>query len=127
MTNKTKLRAKLENKEYRDAFVSANIHTGLAFQIRALREQRQWSQEELGRRIGQKQPGVSRLETPGHAFSLRTLKTLASAFDVALVVRFAPFSDLARWAEGLTVGSLSVPDFEHDAGLYETQFGSGSV
>jgi len=108
------LSTKLDDKDYRDHLVSGYIHTALAFQIRAIREQRGWTQRELGRRIGRQQPGISPLETPGHAYSLRTLEKLASAFDVALVVRFVPFSDLTRWADSLEPGSLQVPSFEEE-------------
>jgi transcriptional regulator with XRE-family HTH domain len=113
---KAELLDPLRDKEYRDEFVSAHIHTGLAFQIRALRDQRNWSQQELGEKMGRKpaqaQPGVSALERPGHPFSLATLKKLASAFDVALVVRFEPFSALAAQVVQMRPGSLEVPSFE---------------
>ncbi len=119
MTRSAALHSKLKDKRYRDEYVSAHIHTGLAFQIRALREQRKWSQETLGTKIKQSQPGVSRLETPGHPFTLNTLKKLASAFDVALVVRFVPFSELATWTQSLSPGSLEVPAFADDPGFEE--------
>jgi transcriptional regulator with XRE-family HTH domain len=119
--NSWRLWAKLQDKEYRDAFVSSNINTGLAFQIRDLREQKDWSQKELGRRIGRKpgqeQPGVSRMESPGHRFNLETLKKLASAFDVALVVRFVPFSELAAWVQNLGPDSLRVRSFAEEMAL----------
>lgn len=105
----------LQNKEIRDEFVSANVDANLAFQIRALRKQRGWSQQELGKRIGrqpgQEQPGVSRLETPGHRYSLASLKKLASAFDVALMVRFVPFRELTDWLAQLGPQSHLVPSF----------------
>ncbi len=123
--SKATLHAKLKEPEYRHEFVSANIDTGLAFQIRALREQRKWSQQELGRRIGRKpgqeQPGISKLETAGHAFSLATLKKLAEAFDVALVVRFVPFSEAANWVSNLGPGSLEVASFPQDRGFDEVR------
>ncbi|MBI3967130.1 MAG: helix-turn-helix transcriptional regulator, partial [Chloroflexi bacterium] len=79
----------LRDKEYRDIFVEEHISTGLSFQIRAMREQRGWTQEDLGQRAGMAQQRVCQLENPNYGrFSLSTLKRLASAFDVALAVHF---------------------------------------
>src|SRR5271170_2093637 len=79
---------KLSNKEYRDIFVSEQINTGLAFQIKALREQREMSQGELGNLAGMAQSRISLMENANYAkFNLKTLERLASAFDVGLVVR----------------------------------------
>lgn len=108
----------LHDKEYRDAFVSEEIDTGLPFQIRALRNDRGWSQKELAERLAMTQEGVSRLESLNYGkFTLTTLKRLASAFDVALVVRFEPFSSLVDWVAGLSPEDLAVPDFAHDPDL----------
>ena len=43
------------DKEYRDAFVEEYISSGLAFQIRALREKNGWTQGELAQRTGKAQ------------------------------------------------------------------------
>jgi transcriptional regulator with XRE-family HTH domain len=104
-----------DSKEYRDAFVSEHIDTGLPFQIKALRDQRKWSQEELGKRAGMKQETISRLEDPNYArFTLRTLKKLASGFDVALMVIFVPFSRLFDWESNLSPEALQAVSFEED-------------
>lgn len=112
---RAQLVAKLSNKAYRDVFVSEQINTGLAFQIRALRDQRGWSQGELGTRAEMAQPRISVMEDANYArFSLNTLKRLASAFDVGLVVRFAPFSELVGNFENLTARSLEAASFAED-------------
>ena len=68
----------MKDKEYRDFFVEEEINTGLAFQIRRMREAGGWSQEALAERLEATQAGISRLENPGHGrFSLSTLKRLA--------------------------------------------------
>ncbi len=108
--------SKLTDKEYRDIFVSEQINTGLAFQIRAMREQRGWTQAELGVRAGMAQSRVSVMEDANYSrFSLTTLKRLAAAFDVALIVRFDPFSKLVDHFVNLDSSSLSVPGFDNDA------------
>ncbi len=108
---------KLRDKSYRDEFVSAQIDFALSIQIRTLRDKRGWSQKDLGDKIGLPQSGVSRLESPGHAFSVATLKKIASAFDVALVVRLAPFSELAEWSLDLSQETHLVPSFLEDSGF----------
>ena len=105
----------LINKEYRDAFVSAHIDNGIPFQIRALRKRKGWTQKELAEHVGMKQERISALENPNYSkFTLSTLKKLASAFDVALIVRFAPFGELAKWELELSPESLTPPSFEED-------------
>lgn len=112
------VKRKLESKSYRDALVQEFISHGLAFQLRETRELRGWSQSELGERASMKQELISRYENPDYGkYTLKTLLKLAFALDVALAVRFVPFSELATWGENLKVGSLAVPSFETDPGF----------
>src|SRR5258708_6969165 len=106
---------KLTNKEYRDIWFTEQINTGLSFQIRGLREQRGWSQAELGKRTGMAQSRISLMEDANYArFSLTTLKRLASAFDVGLMVRFRPYSGLVDDFVELDSSVLNMPGFEED-------------
>jgi transcriptional regulator with XRE-family HTH domain len=105
-----------ENKDYRDAFVEENIRSGMAFQIRALRKRQQLSQGELGDRAGMPQNVISRLEDPEYGkFTINTLLALASAFDVALSVRFVSFSYLLSCLGDLSPEALAVPAFTEEA------------
>jgi transcriptional regulator with XRE-family HTH domain len=82
-------------------FVESNLSKNLAFQIRALRDRKDWSQGELGKRVEMTQNAISRLENPFYGkATLTTLKRIAAAFDVALVVRFVPFGQLIDWVSG---------------------------
>ena len=120
-----KLIEELKDKEYRDAFVEEHIDTGIPFQIRALREQkgREWTQKELGMRTGMAQETISRLEDPNYGkLTLKTLKRIASAFDVALMVRFVPFSELVEWELKLTPDSLTPSGFEEDPYFKENAY-----
>lgn len=109
----------LRDSEYRDMYVESQITEALALQIRLLRESHPWTQAQLGQRAGTSQVVISRLEDPDYGnFTLKTLRRLALAFDVALIVRFAPFSELVDWTLTSSPGKLCPPDFEHDPGLY---------
>lgn len=113
----------LSNKEYRDAFVRQSVETGLPFQIQGMRAASNKSQKELGELLGKPQSVVSRLESPGYGrFNLNTLLEVASVFDVALLVSFVPFSELADRASQLTSSSLQVPEFSKDV-MLDPQYG----
>ena len=109
---------KLKNEKYRKAYISEHIDTSIPFQIKTIREQREWSQIELGENVHEpmKQEQVCRLENPNYSkFTLATLKRLAYAFNVGLVVRFVPISDLVKWDLDLTSESLKAVSFDDDA------------
>ncbi len=104
-----------QDREYRTTFVEETISSVLAAQIQEMREARGWTQEELAERTGKQQPQISQLEDPEYGrYTLKTLKQLASAFDVALTVRFEAYSDFARWNAELSPSSLKVPSFDED-------------
>ena len=74
-----------------------------------------WSQTELARRCGTSQNAISRLESPRYGKpSLTTLKKIAGVFDVALIVRYATFSELTDWVVNLNSGSVLVPSFDQE-------------
>lgn len=111
------IRERLKNKEHREAFVSASVDQTIPFQVKAMRlaKHRNWTQEDLALRAGMKQERISTCENPNYGnFSLRTLKQLAAAFDVALIVRFAPFSELVEWEVNMSSSSLEVPSFDDE-------------
>lgn len=116
--SRTRLIKRLKDKRFRDAFVSSRIDTGLAFQIRALRQKEKFSQEALGEKLGTSQNAICRLESPDYGrASISTLKKIASVFDVALVVRFVRFSTLVNDILDLSTESVIVDKFEEDKGL----------
>ncbi len=112
---KNKLIEELKDKEYRDAFVEEHIDTGIPFQIKALREQRDLTQKGFEKLSGMKQALISRLENPNYSsFTLSTLKKIASIFDIGLIVRFVPISDLIKWELNLSSDSLEAVSFDED-------------
>lgn len=107
--------AEIRNKEYRHGLIAAQIDIDVPLQLRALRKQRGWSQPKLAERTGMKQSRFPLMEKPGGAhFTLQTLRRLAEAFDVALIVRFAPFSELLDWSEHFNPDGFSVPGFDDE-------------
>ena len=115
VTTLTQIWKKLKAKEYRDSYVAAHVSNTVASQINMLREQRGWTQKELAQRASMSQSRISALEDPNYEnIEVGTLKRLASAFDVALTVRFTPFSELATWTANLSEDKLLIADFAND-------------
>jgi transcriptional regulator with XRE-family HTH domain len=107
------IRDELPNKEFRESYVAENVRRGLAYQIRALREGRGWSPAEFSRQAGKPQSNISRWEDPTYGkFNLSTLIEIASVFDVALSVRFVPFSRLLAETAVLTPQSMAVSSYD---------------
>jgi transcriptional regulator with XRE-family HTH domain len=87
------------------------------------------SQADLARMTGMTQNNVSRLESPDYGKqTLSSLKRIADALDVALIVRFVPFSQYIDWLsgtprldEGLDSNAIAVSSFEkeEEANLFE--------
>src|SRR6267154_1803106 len=110
----------LANKGFRRAFLEENIKTGIAFQVRALREKNKWSQPKLGERAGKTQSVISRIEDPNYGnFTIRTLLDLAAAFDVALLVKFVSYSQLLFELKDLSPKALAVSSYEEETEVVE--------
>lgn len=77
------------------------------------------TQAALARESGMTPNNLSRLESPDYGKqTISSLKRIAEALDVALVVRFVPFSQYINWLsstqfldEGLRPEALAVPSF----------------
>jgi DNA-binding XRE family transcriptional regulator len=108
--------------EARAKFVESQISNGIAFQIRAMRKKHDWLQSMLAEKVGTTQNQIYRLENPATIKPrISTLKRIAAVFDVALVVRFVPFSQVIAWAsgisftdKGLSTSSLAVLSFDDE-------------
>jgi transcriptional regulator with XRE-family HTH domain len=99
-----KIAKDIADPEQRRYLVEAQIRQGVPLQLRAMREHRGWTQATLAEKLGTTQNAVSRLENPRTGKpSITTLERIAEVFDVALVVKFASFSDFSiRWRAYLT-------------------------
>jgi len=79
---------------FRRAFAASAVSERLAMQVYSLRMSRGWTQEKVAEETGMAQPRISALESDCHNVTLATLRRLADAYDVALQVKFVPFSSL---------------------------------
>lgn len=111
-TWRRKLADRLSNRDYRHAYVAEHVRTWIAQQIRALREERGWSQGELGQRSGKPQSVISRLEDPDYGkLTIQTLLDISEAFDVALEVRFVDFPTFVQRSRDLSTEAMRVSSF----------------
>ena len=113
-----KLWERLQKKIYRQAYLSEHVRRGIAYQIRALRDQRGWKQGKFAEEMGKPQSVVSRLEDPDYGkVTVQTLLEIANVFDVALQIRFVPFSTFIRNSRDVSPSSMRVPEFKDDYGF----------
>jgi transcriptional regulator with XRE-family HTH domain len=105
---------RLKRKTFRNAYVRANTEQGIAHQIRIQRQAKGWSQRKLALRIGAtRQSAVARLEDPSYGrHTLATLLKLASAFDVALLVKFVSYGRLLSETADLSPAALRAESFD---------------
>ena len=90
-------------KAARYKWAERKLMLGLCLQIRAMREHRNWTMQELAKQAGIHLITVYRLEKfPWSCWpTINTLLKLAAAFDVVLIVRFVSWSEFVAWAEGI--------------------------
>ncbi len=116
-SHRAQLRRAISDPEARQHESWAYVSTGIAMQTLALRQRRGWGQNELARRMGVRQQTISRLENEDDArHTVHTLLKVANAFDVALIVRFAPWSEYVDHASDLP--DLAPPEYDKDPGLH---------
>lgn len=102
------------DKDYRRGFYRSQVGGTLAAQIFRLRKRAGLSQTQFAAQIGSSQSQVSAWESSCDSASLASLFKIADAFDVGLVVKFAPFSEIAREAVTHELINLVVPSFDLD-------------
>ena len=104
--------SKLENKNFRHAYISDHIRIGIATQIRLLRNKANLTQAGLAKVIGTKQAVISRLEDPDSgSANLNTLLKIAKAFDVSLIAKFVSFGKFLEESKNISPASLTATNF----------------
>lgn len=82
-----------DDKEYAHAYMEEFSNMAIAAQIKALREQRGWTQKQLAEASGMKQERICALEDVDYdAWTIKVLRRLAKAFDLTVKVSFDKFS-----------------------------------
>jgi transcriptional regulator with XRE-family HTH domain len=108
------------SRSAKDAYVTAEVMTAIAHQIRALRIQRGWSQKDLAQKMGTTQTAISRLEDPSYGrLTLKTLLDLSQAFDTGLEVKFISLVTMLQNTYFVQADSRLVPSFEEESPMIE--------
>jgi DNA-binding XRE family transcriptional regulator len=87
------LAKEFHDKEYAHAYMEEFSNMAIAAQIKVLREQRDWTQKKLAEAAEMKQERICALEDVDYdAWTIKTLRKLAKAFDLTVKVSFEKFS-----------------------------------
>lgn len=102
----------LTNRSARVEWIRGRMAETIAIQVCAMRKSRGISKYRLAKLSGVSAGSIHRLESPGgKTFKLDTLLRVASAFDVAMDVRFIPFSQAASRKDAALA---TVPSFAEE-------------
>ena len=106
---------RFQDREYRRSYAESFVDSYLATQIKVLREQRNLTQKQLGDLADVKQSQICRWENINNSgWQIRSLKNLAKAMDLVLVVRFASFSEILPDIDAFGREALQRPSFDDD-------------
>lgn len=98
----------LDDKEKRHKYMVEHLRMTIAFQVRLLRLQREWTLEELAEKCGIKIENITKLENWDAEFpTIETLRKVAQAFDCALLVGFEGWESLIK---------MIVPTYDQERG-----------
>lgn len=124
MSDRTSLRRHLSerfaNKRYRNQYRRSFMFQTLSAQLRAMREDRGWTQKMLADAANMRQSRISGLENlEDSAPTLTTLDRIAEAFDVGIEFRFVPYSRIVDRAVTIERDDLRIPSYDEDDGFRE--------
>src|ERR1017187_6580938 len=100
-----RMKRDFQDEEARYAYVEDFMNSHIAIQIKGVRKFRQLSQEQLAKRFGTQQSGISRLENVNYSsWEVETLRKVARALGVRLRI-----SGTGPWHGESASRSPSVP------------------
>lgn len=104
---------KFRSKAYRDDYLQSRVRGFIAYQIQALREKLGLTQNQFAELTGKKQSAISRLENTAYGkVSVQTLLDIATAANVALVVKFVSYPELMQQTSDMGAKALSPPTID---------------
>ncbi len=107
------MNSKFDDREFRHAFVAANVKRGIAYQLRALRNAEEMNQTQFGELIGKPQSVICRLENPHYGkVTVQTLIEIANDLDIGLMVKFVTHDRVLREVERLSQEELAPLSYE---------------
>jgi len=110
-----KIKNSFKSEVYRHAYVDEYLNLSIATQIKVLREQRKWGQNDLAEKVGMKQPRISVMENVNYSsWSINTLRKLAKAFNLTLRVSFESFGSRVNDIAQFSRETLMRSSFEDD-------------
>lgn len=113
---------------FRSAYKAEHAKAGVAYQIKAMREDRGWLQSDLAAKANKSQSNIARLEDSDYGkFSVQTLLEIADAFDVWLSIEFVPFSIGLQRTENRTSAALNAISFDSDWESREQSIAASAV
>jgi transcriptional regulator with XRE-family HTH domain len=114
------LRVELRDPSYSEGYAESFLNSYIATQIKVIREQRNMKQADLAREVGTTQTAISRIENVNYSsWNINTLKKLARAFRVRLMVSFETYGTLPDEVGRFTRDALQRAEREKDPGLLE--------
>ncbi len=103
------------DREYRADYIRAKLEVLIPSQLRALRLRQDKTQPELAQMADMKQSRISAMETPGKVnFNLHTLVRMAATLNVAMTVKFVPFSEMLGWENEYSQDIFNVTQLSDD-------------
>jgi transcriptional regulator with XRE-family HTH domain len=106
----------IKSKRYREEYAISTLKRMIPYQIRALRHKREWKQAQLAEHSGLTQGVISRAEDPNYGnLTLSTIGKIAGGFDLAVIIKIVPFSELMRFKNKLSEREFwQMASFEED-------------
>ena len=112
------LRVELRDPEFSEGYAESFLNSYIATQIKVIREQRRMKQADLARKVNTTQTAISRIENVNYSsWNINTLKKLARAFHLRLMVSFETYGTLPDEVGKFTQESLQRAERENDPGL----------
>ncbi|HXQ37873.1 MAG TPA: helix-turn-helix transcriptional regulator [Anaerolineales bacterium] len=108
-----------QDKETRHIYAENFLNTYVATQLKVLREDREWTQQQLAEETGMKQERISVLEDVNYeSWTIKTLKRFAWAFDLVLSIKFENFGTFLKDYDSFSRDNLKRLPFDKDPAFH---------